>query len=101
MTEEGNAQTAYQGTSAQHTQGAGTSEVHWSESSETKRLMNTLEQLEAMAGSGNVQLTEPSVKPSVADKVLAEENTRLKKANKEALGRLDSLISHISAKVES
>lgn len=73
---------------------------HWSESKETKRLMNTLEQLEAMAGSGNVQLSEPSVKPSIADKVLAEENTRLKKANKEALGRLDDVIGHISSKLE-
>lgn len=75
--------------------------THWSESRETKRLMNILEQIEAMAGSGNVQLSEPSVKPSVADKVLAEENTRLKKANKEALGRLDGLISQFSAKIES
>lgn len=73
---------------------------HWSESKETKRLLNTLEQLEAMAGSGNARLSEPSVKPSVADKVLAEENTRLKRANKEALGRLDNVISQISGKLE-
>ena len=69
---------------------------HWSESSETKKLLNTLEQLEAMAGSGDVHLEGPSVKPSVADKVLAEENTRLKRANKEALGRLETVITQIS-----
>lgn len=73
---------------------------HWSESKETKKLMNTLEQLEAMAGSGNARLDKPSVKPSVADKVLAEENTRLKRANKEALSRLDNVISQISGKLE-
>ena len=86
---------------AEETQSQNKQATHWSETKETKRLMNTLEQLEAMAGSGNVKLAEPSVKPSVADKVLADENTRLKKANKEALGRLDNLISQISAKIEA
>ena len=74
---------------------------HWTESKETKRLMNVMEQLEAMANSDNLRLAEPSVKPSVADQVLAEENTRLKNANKEALGRIENLMNQINLKIES
>lgn len=72
---------------------------HWSESKETKRLLNVLEQLEAMAGGSRFAEENTSVRPSVADKVLAEENTRLKRANKEALVRLDKVISQINSKV--
>ena len=72
---------------------------HWSESKETKRLLNVLEQLEAMAGGSRFTEENTSVRPSVADKVLAEENTRLKRANKEALVRLDKVITQINSKV--
>ena len=72
---------------------------HWSESKETKRLLNVLEQLEAMAGGSRFTEENTSVRPSVADKVLAEENTRLKRANKEALIRLDKVITQINSKV--
>lgn len=75
-------------------------DAHWSASKETKKLLNTLEQLEAMAGAGHQVSAEGSVRPSLADKVLAEENTRLKRANKQALSQLDGLISQISAKLE-
>lgn len=72
---------------------------HWSESKETKRLLNVLEQLEAMAGGSRFEAEATTVRPSVADKVLAEENTRLKRANKEALVRLDKVISQLNGKV--
>jgi len=72
---------------------------HWSDSKETKRLLNILEQLEAMAGGSRFSDENTTVRPSVADKVLAEENTRLKRANKEALVRLDKVIAQINNKV--
>lgn len=72
---------------------------HWSESKETKRLLNVLEQLEAMAGGSRFADEQATVRPSVADKVLADENTRLKRANKEALIRLDKVITQINSKV--
>ncbi len=74
---------------------------HWSESKETKRLLNVLEQLESMSDSSKIGVSDSSVRPSVADKVLAEENTRLKRANKEALVRLDKVVGQLHGKIGS
>ena len=82
---------------------------HWSEAPETKRLLHILEELECAASSalslpkGEAKNVETdggeTVKASIADQVLAEENTRLKKANKEALTRVEHLMKQLQERL--